>query len=244
MKLLPPREAAVEQEKKQASDIAQIALLTETIERLRKEANREEDAFQQRLAAQRKAYGEEKDKYREEIRELDTAAKHRREQLGILMRPIDAIREEARLRLEAVSVREAAVEKRESEMEEVIRSVAQRTDELSERAVILSAGEQDLIRRKAGIDAEAAMVSAGHKKLNTEIKDFREKQSKRAAELSAFEVTLEAKKKVHDTLMSEERSRIADDDRRVTAEWVRIKDERKVVQRIWNELENKKLKKI
>ena len=240
MKLLPPREAAVEQEKKQASDLAQIALLSETIERLRKEANREEEQFQQRLVAQRKAYGEEKDKYREEIRELDTAVKNRREQLGILMKPIDAIRDEARLRLEAVSAREAAMDKREVEMEEVIRSVALRTDELTEREVILSEGERDLALRKLGIDAEAKMVSDGHKQLNAERKDFREKQSKRAAELSAFEVNLEAKKKAHDILMSEERSRIADDDKRVAAEWVRIKDERKVVQRIWNELENKK----
>lgn len=240
MKLLPPREAAVEKEKKQASDIAEIALLTETIERLRKEANREEEAFQARLVAQRKAYGEEKDKYRDEIRELDTAVKNRREQLGVLMKPIDAIRDEARLRLEAVSAREAALDKNEQEMEEVIRSVAQRTDELTEREVILVTGEQDLARRKLGIDAEATMVSEGHKKLNAAVKDFREKQSKRAAELSAFEVNLEAKKKVHDTLMSEERSRISEDDRRIKAEWVRIKDERKVVQRVWKELETKK----
>lgn len=240
MKLLSPREAAVSQEKKQADDIAQISLLRSTLARLQKQANEEEEAFQARLREQREAYGKEKDTYKGELRDLDNAVKLRRDELGVLMQPIDAVRKEAEGRMTAAIAKEAIVAASREEAEELIRTAQQKIDDLSTREGILVEGERSLSLRKEGIDVEAKMVSEGHKTLNSQITAFREKQSKRSAELSAFEVDVSARKLAHDKLFNEQNERLRLREVKIEEEWVRIADERKVVQRIWNQLENKK----
>ena len=180
---------------KQGDDIARSAYLEKTLKTLQQRINTENDKFEEKLKEQRKVYGEEKIALQAELRELEGVVGRLKVERKQLMIPIVDLRIEAEKTLEELNRRIETHKIREEQLEDSTSAIMARIDKTREQEKINDEWELSLKVRQLGIDAESEQVSAGHTKLNSQMKEFMVEVETKTRELRHREEVLEIEKK-------------------------------------------------
>jgi len=208
MQLFTRREVTLESEKKKANDITQVAYLTTTLARLQKQINDEVIEFDKRMEEQRNVYSEVKEALKQEIKtltddlqRLKTARSEALVPIGAIERRAEALRAKAQTELEVL-------EKKQEQAEELINTLTERLDSLSERECILQAGEDALMKKIEGAQAERLIVSEGHKKLNEMVAEFRATFADKNTSLAIREKEIIAREIAFKTIIEEKQKQL------------------------------------
>lgn len=223
MQLFTPKQNTQESQKKKDEYIVQISYLERTLEVLRKRLNTENENFENRLKSQRDLYSLEKINLQEEIKvlslELAVLEKKRAEK----MVPVNMLKKAEEMTLKKLEKQVREAENREYEAEKNFLFYQGKLDDISEKQSIIEENERKLTLRGQAIQAEADMVSNGHKDLNIKMESFYTDFQSKKNDLEKREQVMGIKEKTLQEIDQEHKRRFADDtkllnDRRLALE--------------------------
>lgn len=232
MKLFTPSSAKIEHGNKRDQDIAQIAYLTITLDKLQKRINIEQTNFDARMKEQRALYTEEKSKLQHEIKEkqeiVDKLEK-RREQALI---PVKQLKQQEEAILKEIEALQKSLTEKELTVDEMRENLSDKMDELSEREIQIIENELKIESRLKGIEEETEMISKTHARLNTQVSEFRKEVEVKTKEISEREESLRIRE-VRNKEYIESRTKQLDEMERG------LKDRREALDREFNRLKKK-----
>lgn len=199
MKLFSPQAAKVAHNHKQEEDVAQVAFLTVTLNKLQNSINTENTNWEKRMKEQRELYGEEKIKLQEELRNLHLEVGIKEKRLKELLIPIDDLKTQNQAILRVSEDKLTLIKQKEEEILELQELLKDKLDNLTEREANIYENEIKIESRLMGIEEEGKMIAENHKKLNQERMSFDiERKQREKALAEAEEIILIKEKRNHE----------------------------------------------
>lgn len=236
MKPFSPVQARIAHNSKRDDDIAQIAYLTITLDKLQKRINTEESNFSARMVEQREVYNDEKLRLQNEIKQLEAKISAGERRLVELLIPIDGLKDRAKETLATSQMQALSIMTREENISELEELLTEKLDMVTEREVNIAEQELKLESKSRGIQEEAKMISATHERLNKEIEAFKSEEAIKTKLLEERENALLIKEKRNHEYLDSRTAHLDEQERG-------LKDRRAALDRAFEELRRLSTKK-
>jgi len=230
MNLLSRQQASTVHGKKRDDDIAQVAYLTVTLEKLQKQINEENDNFSKRMVEQRDLYNAEKVQLQAEVRTLEAKVHEEERKLIESLLPVQEYGDRAQEVLSNTQIKAVSLLTREEEVSRLEELLTDKLDDLTEREIRIKENETRIQSTITGLEEEKTMVSESHKRLNDELLAFNLERKNKLKELEEFENSIMVKKAMNEQYLELRKKEL---DEKETA----LKDKREAFDRAFTELQ-------
>ncbi len=193
LKVFSPAEARSEAEERQSKDATRARSIAALTDDLIREKNEADAAFEDTMRQQKEeaaAWFEENLSRKKSLEEeVNTLERRRKEALS----PLLIKEEDIHSVQEALKARELSVEAKEGEVEEAVRGLMRRLDEVGDRELKLRDREQRIQRMEQGAQVHHTQVAQDAKRLSLKMLEFEQKVSERETDLAYRQSELDAR---------------------------------------------------
>jgi len=237
MKLMTPQVTKDKQEQQLAREVLRSEEVRMMAMKVNKDLANAESNFNKVLAGQRERWAIEELNHEKRVAEMTSEIKELNKQKELAMIPIEKYRKEVDDKMAGVMVFLEEVKRRELDVDDLVERLETKLTDVGSREIAVREGEIRLQLGLEGLQMQRVDTTEGLRKLTTQMANFKESRDQAEKDISERKAALF----LWDRDLVARVERLNGIEKRLKEFEIRLKDERGVLDRIWKEIERKRI---